>query len=96
VHLGDAWIMLNPARPGRVVPAQLGCGTQSLAVFGDDADAHYALAKSAGAKIVEEPHETMYGEYRYAAEDLDGHPWLFSRHARDVGAGGWGARVSER
>jgi hypothetical protein len=30
-----------------------------------------------------EPHETVYGEYQYAAEDLDGHHWLFFRHATD-------------
>jgi uncharacterized glyoxalase superfamily protein PhnB len=94
MHLGEAWIMLNAARPGRASPAQLGCGTQSLTVFIDDVDAHYARAKSAGAKIVEEPHETIYGEYQYAAEDPEGHHWLFSRHARDVSPEEWGAKIA--
>ena len=49
----------------------------------DDVDAHYAWAKAAGAKLLEVPHETAYGEHRCAAEDLDGHRWLFSRHATD-------------
>ena len=40
----------------------------------------YLRTKAAGAKILEEPHETEYGEYQYAAEDLDGHHWLLSRH----------------
>ena len=96
VHLGGAWLMLKRARGGEQVPAQLGYGTQSLTVFVDDVDAHYERAKAAGAKIVEELHETCYGERQYGVEDLDGHHWLFSRHARDLSPGDWGATVKNR
>ena len=95
VYLGNAWIMLGKARPGSATPAQLGCGTQSLTVFVEDVDAHFERAKSAGAKILEDLHETVYGELQYAAEDLDGHHWLFSRHARDLSPDEWGATVSQ-
>lgn len=94
LYLGGAWIMVNAASSGRATPSELGQGTQSLTVFVDDVDAHFARAKSAGAKIVEELHETMYGERQYAAEDLDGHHWLFSKHARDVSPDEWGAKIS--
>jgi uncharacterized glyoxalase superfamily protein PhnB len=87
--LGRAYFMLK-AFPG-ATPSELGYGTQSLTVFVDDVDAHYRRAQAAGAKIVEEPNETVYGEYQYAAEDLDGHHWLFSRHARDLSPTDWGA-----
>ena len=90
---GKAAIQVRQARDGQKSPAQLGYGTQSLTVFVDDVDAHYARAKAAGAKILEEPHETEYGEYQYAAADLDGHHWLFSRHARDRSPEEWGAVV---
>jgi len=96
MHLGDAWIMLRSARPGNSIPAKLGYGTQSLAVFVEDVDAHFARAKAAGAKIVEELHETEYGERQYGVEDLDGHHWLFSRHARDVSPDEWGATLAKR
>jgi uncharacterized glyoxalase superfamily protein PhnB len=96
VHLGNAWIMLKRAPAGSASPAQLGYGTQSLTVFVDDVDAHFQRAKSAGARILEDPHETVYGEFQYAAEDLDGHHWLFSRHARDLSPDEWGAKVSPR
>jgi uncharacterized glyoxalase superfamily protein PhnB len=96
MHLGDAWIMLNSARPGSASPAQAGLQTQSLTVFVDDVDAHFERAKLAGAKIVEEPHETEYGEYQYGAEDFEGHHWLFSRHARDVSPEQWGATIARR
>src|SRR6266581_6313445 len=95
MFLGQAWIMLRSARPGSASPAQLGYGTQSLTVFLEDVDAHFQKAKSAGAKIVEDLHETEYGERQYGAEGLAGHHWLFSRHARDISPAEWGATVSQ-
>jgi uncharacterized glyoxalase superfamily protein PhnB len=94
MHLGDAWIMLTSARPGRSSPAQAGYYTQSLTVFVEDVDGHYEKARSAGARIVEDLNETGYGERQYVAEDLEGHHWLFSRHARDVDPAEWGATVA--
>jgi uncharacterized glyoxalase superfamily protein PhnB len=90
---GTAAIQVQQAEDREKSPAQLGYGTQSLTIFIDDVDAHYARAKSAGAKIREEPHATVCGEYQYAAEDLDGHHWLFSRHAADRHPAEWGAVV---
>jgi predicted enzyme related to lactoylglutathione lyase len=95
VHLGNAWIMLRQAGEGCRSPAKLGYGTQSLTVFLEDVEGHFQRAKAAGAKIQEEPHETAYGEFQYAAQDLDGHHWLFSRHARDLSPDAWGATVVE-
>jgi predicted enzyme related to lactoylglutathione lyase/uncharacterized glyoxalase superfamily protein PhnB len=92
-HLGNAWIMLKRARDGAASPAKLGYGTQSLTVFVGDLEKHFERAKAAGATIVEGLHETMYGEFQYGAEDLAGHHWLFSRHARDVSPEEWGATV---
>jgi uncharacterized glyoxalase superfamily protein PhnB len=94
LHLGEAWIMVRQARPGCASPAQLGYGTQSLTVFVDDVDAHFRRTKSANAKIVEDLHETEYGERQYGVEDLDGHHWLFSQHARDVSPDQWGAKIA--
>jgi uncharacterized glyoxalase superfamily protein PhnB len=94
MYLGNAWIMLNRARPGSASPAQIGCSTQSLTVFVEDVDAHFERSKAAGAKIVEDLHETMYGERQYGVEDSAGHHWLFSRHARDVSPVEWGATIA--
>jgi uncharacterized glyoxalase superfamily protein PhnB len=96
MHLGEAWIMLSTARAGRATPAQIGYGTQSLTVFVEDVDAHFRRVTSAGAKIVEDLHETVYGERQYGVEDLDGHRWLFSQHARDVSPDEWGAKIAGR
>jgi uncharacterized glyoxalase superfamily protein PhnB len=95
MYLGNAWIMLHRAGHGCASPAQLGYRTQSLTAFVEDVDTHFEKAKSAGAKIVEELSETVYGERQYGAEDLDGHHWLFSRHARNLHPEEWGATVSQ-
>lgn len=93
LHLGNAWIMVNSARPGRSSPAYTGFETQSLTVFVEDVDAHFEKTKSEGAKIAEALHETEYGERQYGVEDIEGHHWLFSRHARDVSPEEWGAAI---
>ena len=96
MYLGNAYIMVNRARQGSASPAQAGLSTQSLTVFVDDVDAHYERTKSAGANIVEELHETCYGERQYGVEDFEVHRWLFSRHARDVSPDEWGATIAQR
>lgn len=93
LHMGNAWIMVNQADPDTSSPAKLGYGTQSLTVFVDDVDAHFHNSQAAGAKIVEDLHVTEYGERQYGVEDLDGHHWLFSRHARDISPDQWGATI---
>jgi uncharacterized glyoxalase superfamily protein PhnB/DNA-binding XRE family transcriptional regulator len=81
--LGDGLIMvghvsLSPSPQGRMAsPKSLGKTTQSLFVFVDDLDAHYAHAKAAGAQIVQEI-ETNYGYRRYRALDIEGHEWCFA------------------
>jgi uncharacterized glyoxalase superfamily protein PhnB len=93
LHLGNAWIMVNGARPGQSSPAELGSATQSLTIFVEDVDTHFARSKAAGARIVEDLHETMYGELQYGVVDLEGHHWLFARHAHDVSPDAWGATI---
>jgi len=95
VFAGNACLMLKRSR-GHASPAELGFGTQSLIIFIEDVEAHCERARTAGAVIVEEPHETVYGEFQYAAIDLDGHHWLFSHHARDLAPEDWGAVVAEK
>lgn len=96
LRMGGAWIMVKQARAETLSPRQLGYGTQSLTIFVDDVEAHCERAKAAGAVVVEEPHETVYGEFQYAAEDHEGHHWLFSRHAKNLDPAQWGATVSRQ
>jgi uncharacterized glyoxalase superfamily protein PhnB len=52
-------------------------------VYVDDICAHFQRAKEAGAMIVREPAEKPYGTVQYAAEDPEGHVWLFSEQVRE-------------
>ena len=52
----------------------------------DDADAHCAAARAAGAEIMQEPQDQFYGDRTYRARDLEGHHWTFGQHLRDVTA----------
>ena len=90
---GNAYLMVSGAHRAGSTPAKLGVYTQTLTVFVENVDAHYRRAKSAGARIVEELNETCYGERQYGVEDLDGHHWLFSQHAKDRSPEEWGAVV---
>ncbi len=94
MRAGNAWIMLKQAPRSHATPRELGFGTQSLTIFIEDLEAHYAHAQAAGVTLLEDLHETVYGELQYAAQDLDGHHWLFSRHARDLDPIQWGATVA--
>ncbi|HEY4052135.1 MAG TPA: VOC family protein [Terriglobales bacterium] len=93
MFLNEAWIMVRQARAAQTSPSSLGFGTQSLTIFVEDVEGQLRRAKTAGARIVEDLNETMYGELQFGVEDLEGHHWLFSRHARDVDPGEWGAVV---
>lgn len=95
LHIGNAWVMVRQADRGTSGPARLGYGTQSLTVFVDEVEEHYQRTKAAGGKIVEDLHITEYGEQQYGVVDLDGHHWLFSRHARDISPDAWGARIAQ-
>jgi uncharacterized glyoxalase superfamily protein PhnB len=65
-----------------------GANTQSLMLFVDDADAHCARARAAGATIVMEPEVHDYGpdywaDRSYGAVDPEAHLWWFTQRVRD-------------
>jgi uncharacterized glyoxalase superfamily protein PhnB len=45
---------------------------------------------------VEDLNETIYGERQSGVKDVEGHHWLFSRHARNVSPDEWGATIANR
>lgn len=65
-----------------------GATTQSLMLYVDDADAHCARARAAGATIFMEPAVHDYGadywsDRSYGAVDPEGHHWWFTQRLRD-------------
>jgi uncharacterized glyoxalase superfamily protein PhnB len=80
----DGVVMMGHPGPDYRNPKRLGQATQNIYVYVDDVDRHYEQAKTAGAKILQEPKDQFYGDRTYAAEDPEGHHWYFAKHVRDV------------
>ena len=76
---GEALLMFGSPGPDFKGPRAIGHWTANLYVDVDDVEAHYARAVKAGATIIEEPKDTVYGARRYGAEDLEGHRWYFAQ-----------------
>jgi uncharacterized glyoxalase superfamily protein PhnB len=79
MKLGDDVIMMGYPGPEYKNPKRLGQTTQTLYVNVDDADKHFERARKAGAVILEEPKDTLYGHRRYGAADPEGHHWYFAQ-----------------
>ncbi len=82
MRLGDDLIMMGRPGAGYRNPKRLGQATQSLYINVPNVDKHFARARKAGAKILEEPLDTEYGHRRYGAEDPEGHQWYFAHELR--------------
>jgi uncharacterized glyoxalase superfamily protein PhnB len=92
LRIGDHRVQLTFGG-GALVVAEGGDGRpsgHSLLVRVDDADAHCARARAAGAEIVQEPKDHPYGERQYTAIDPGGHRWTFSQTIADVDPADWG------
>jgi uncharacterized glyoxalase superfamily protein PhnB len=73
-------------REGNIVPNQ-SCFVQVRVV---DALEHCDRARQAGARILTEPVDQVYGERQYNAEDFYGHKWDFTETLRDMEPESWG------
>jgi uncharacterized glyoxalase superfamily protein PhnB len=88
LSFGNGMIMLgsvpkNETEFGRLMkqPDEIGgAETQSAYVVVEDADAAYARAKAAGARIVIEIKDEDYGGRGFSCYDLEGHLWSFGTY----------------
>jgi uncharacterized glyoxalase superfamily protein PhnB len=65
-------------------PASLNAATGFIWVSVENLKAHCETARAAGARIVQEPAEQIYGDATYRALDPEGRVWCFREHVRDV------------
>jgi len=82
MKLGDDLVMMGCPGSKYRNPKRLGQATQSLYVNVGDADKHFERARKAGATILQEPGDTLYGHRRYGAEDPEGHQWYFAQEIK--------------
>jgi uncharacterized glyoxalase superfamily protein PhnB len=80
----EDFVMMGCPGPKYKNPKKLGAATQMLYIYVDDADKHFARAKKAGAKVLEAPADTFYGERRYGVADPEGHQWFFAHVVREM------------
>jgi uncharacterized glyoxalase superfamily protein PhnB len=84
ISKGGEIFMLGCPGPKYKNPKKLGSATQLLYINVEDVDKHFARAKKAGAKTLNKPEDTFYGDRRYGVSDPEGHQWFFAEHIRDV------------
>jgi uncharacterized glyoxalase superfamily protein PhnB len=75
LRIGDSQLMISEA--GARAPM-----TAFLHVYVADADAAHRRAVAAGARTIEEPFDTPYGDRRCMVEDRWGNTWQIATHAR--------------
>jgi len=74
-------IMLGSARPGQEGQASAtDPGAFGAYVVTDQPDALHERARTAGAQITAEPHDTDYGSRDFAAKDPEGNRWSFGTY----------------
>jgi len=86
VSVGGEWSGPQLGGAAMKSPASLGgVGTQFLRIgLPEGLDAHCERARSAGARITDEPADQFYGARAYRAMDPEGHIWNFSQEVRVV------------
>ena len=82
---GNGMVMLGSVKDteyGKLLkrPHDAGGVTMSVYIIVDDADAHFARAKAAGARIVREPETQDYGGRDYTCKDPEGNVWTFGTY----------------
>jgi uncharacterized glyoxalase superfamily protein PhnB len=87
LELGNGLVMIGRSgadRHGLASPADTGMTTAMVNAYVPDVDAHHRQAAAAGARIVAEPEDMLWGDRRYEALDLEGHRWHFAQRRAPV------------
>lgn len=71
--IGDSLMMVGPTTQREAMPA-------FLYVYVEDTDAVFSLAVTRGAKSLEEPQDTPYGDRRAMLRDPWGNTWQIATH----------------
>jgi uncharacterized glyoxalase superfamily protein PhnB len=84
---GEAVVMVSQSTERSPSPKKAGGSTASMFIYVDDADAHCARARAAGATITRELVTNDYGadywsDRGYGCTDIEGHSWSFAHRVR--------------
>jgi PhnB protein len=86
LRIGGGLLYLADEFPemGVLAPPTIGGTPVVLALEVDDADAAFAQAVSAGARVRQPPADMFWGDRHGQLDDPFGHRWNISQHLRDV------------
>jgi uncharacterized glyoxalase superfamily protein PhnB len=86
IRIGDSVIMLNEENPewGALGPKALKGSPVTIHLYVNDADAVFAQAVKAGAKVTMPLDDMFWGDRYGKVEDPCGHQWSIGTHVRDV------------
>jgi len=88
VRIGDSTLMLVDEMPehGAKGPKALNGSPVTIHLYVDDADATFARAVAAGAKVTMPLADMFWGDRYGQLEDPFGHKWSIATHQRDMSA----------
>jgi uncharacterized glyoxalase superfamily protein PhnB len=95
MSIGSGAFVVAEPTPTRRPPVSGEPVSVSVMVRVEDVRAHCERARGAGAAIVDEPTDHMYGERQYSTEDLAGHHWTFTESIADVAPEEYGCTTVE-
>ena len=86
IRIGDSFIMLTDEMPewGAFGPKSLKGSPVTIHLYVEDADALFAQAVKAGAKVTMPLDDMFWGDRYGKVEDPFGHQWSVGTHIRDV------------
>jgi PhnB protein len=86
IRVGDSVLMLADEFPemGARSPQSLGGSPVSILLYVEDADARFAQAVAAGAKVLRPVKDQFYGDRSGTLEDPFGHVWTVATHQEDL------------
>jgi len=91
---GGAIVVAEPGGHANAAPATLqGPGAHSVMLRVGGVDDLFARASRAGARVLAEPEDHMYGERQCSFVDPWGHPWTLSETIFDSDPAEWGGEL---
>lgn len=86
IRIGDSVLMLNDEMPewGTLGPKSLKGSPVTIHLYVENADALFAQAVNAGAKVTMPLDDMFWGDRYGKVEDPFGHQWSIGTHVRDV------------
>jgi len=93
-HGNGAVVVAKPGGHANAAPATLqDPGAHSVMLRVAEIDVLFARAKAAGARVLTEPADHMYGERQCSFLDPWGHPWRLSETIFDSDPADWGGEL---